>query len=187
MKTRITLSHFLIVLKLAHLLAWELVNGQSKKKTILTFCFKRQVSSSRVREVRIRTGTATMPVYKKNSTTATALLVWVAYRSCVEFKQLMSLENYFSLSVPSHFPLLLLIRLLYAKVQPCSDCRLTGCVTVQWNRLTSAFRTNVLLEKYHSMSINDRLNGLQRYFLSKSFKSYERKVNNPPPLQASVL
>jgi len=30
--------------------------------------------------------------------------------------------------------------------------------------LISAFRTNVLLEKYHSISINDRLNGFQKYF-----------------------
>ena len=101
----------------------------SVKKTILTFCFKWQVSSSRVRAICILTRTATLPVYKKNSTTAIAV-VWVAYQSCVEFKQLMSLENCFNLSVPSHFPLFLLIRLLYAKVQPCSDCRLTGCVTV---------------------------------------------------------
>jgi len=85
----------------------------SVKKTILTFCFKWQVSSSHVRGICILIRTATIPVYKKNCTTATAV-VWVAYQSYVEFKQLMSLENCFNLSVPSHCLLFLLIRLFYA-------------------------------------------------------------------------
>ena len=82
----------------------------SVKKTIFTFCFKWQVSSSHVRGICILTRTATIPVYKKNCTTAIAV-VWVAYQSYVcgvqathESRRLLQSFCAFAFSIVSPYP-----------------------------------------------------------------------------------
>jgi hypothetical protein len=86
----------------------------SVKKTILTFCFKLQVSSNHVRGICILTRTATITVYKKNWATATAV-VWVTYQSYVEFKKISSI--FFYLSITHRFSLSACSMLRYSHVQ----------------------------------------------------------------------